>query len=167
MYNIGMNKHIPVPKGFQVIPRAADHYVVSGAGFVFNLKTGKLLKQHWNGYNTYTIIRDKEGRQFRFCFEKMHRQNYTPLTKEWVLEEDRAKIIPDYPDYAVSSYGAVYIINPRKTGPRAKEVHMISEYWKQGHSYVKLVDPETKKPREVRIDKLTELLWGDESTYQC
>tara|TARA_R100000734_G_C3292153_1_gene83842 strand:- start:224 stop:712 length:489 start_codon:yes stop_codon:yes gene_type:complete len=162
-----MRKYMKIPKGFQEIPRAADNYVVSASGFVFNLKTGRLLKQHWNGYNTYTVIRDKEGRQFRFCFEKMHRQNYTPLTKEWVLKEDKAKIIPDYPDYAVSSYGAVYIINPRKTGPRAREVHMISERFKQGHPYVSLVDPQTKKPRDVRLDKLTKQIWGDESTYEC
>ena len=155
-----------VPKGFQRIPRAADHYVVSGAGFVFNLKTGRLLKQHWNGYNTYTVIRDKEGRQFRFCFEKMHLQNYIPLTKEWVLEQDKAKVIPEYPDYAVSSYGAVYLINPRKKGPSAGEVHMISDIYKQGHYYVKLVDSETKKPREVRLDKLTEQLWGEDSTFK-
>lgn len=160
-----MERYITVPKGFKRIPRAADHYVVSGAGFVFNLKTGNLLKQHWNGYNTYTIIRDKEGRQFRFCFEKMHLREYKPLTKEWVLNEDKAKVIPDYPDYAVSNYGAVYIINPRRTGPRAGEVHMICEYGKQGHSYVKLVDSKTKKPREVRVDKLTKLLWGDDCTY--
>lgn len=162
-----MEETIPIPKGFQSIPRAANNYVVSGAGFVFNLKTGNLLKQHWNGFSTYTVIRDKEGRQFRFCFEKMHRQNYTPLTKEWVLEDDGAKIIPDYPDYAVSSYGAVYIINPRRTGPRAGEVHMISEHYKQGHTYVKLVDPETKKPRQVRLAKIVEQVWGDESTYEC
>lgn len=161
-----MDRENIVPKGFKRIPRAANNYVVSGSGFVFNLKTGNLLKQHWNGYSTYTIIRDKEGKQFRFCYEKMDRQNYTPLTKEWVLEQDGAKIVPEYPDYAVSSYGAVYIINPRRTGPRAGEVHMISEFGKQGHPYVKLVDPKTKKPRDVRLDKLTEQLWGEESTFK-
>lgn len=166
MYLQVMNKYMKTPKGFQEIPRAADNYVVSDSGFVFNLNTGRLLKQHWNGYNTYTVIRDKQGRQFRFCFEKMHLQNYTPLTKEWVLEEDGAKIIPEYPDYAVSSYGAVYIINPRKKGPRAGEVHMICDIYKQDHYYVRLIDPETKKPREVRLDKLTEQLWGEESTFK-
>jgi len=156
MYVAGMQ----VPEGFQEIPRAAKNYVVSSSGMVFNMKTGRLLKQHWNGYNTYTVIRDKEEKQFRFCFEKMHRQNYTPLTKEWVLEDDKAKVIPDYPDYAISEYGAVYLINPRKKGPRAGEVHMISDIYVEGRHYVKLVDSETKKPRAVRVDKLNEQLWG-------
>ena len=161
-----MSEHIPIPKGFRPIPKAADHFVVSENGFVFNLKTGRLLKQHWNGYNTYSVIRDKEDRQFRFCYEKMIDHAYNPLTKDWVLNEDGAKIIPEYPDYAVSNYGAVYIINPKKTGPRAKEVRMISEYSKSDGPYVRLTDPKTKKPREVRLDKLTKRLWGDDCTYE-
>tara|TARA_Y100001973_G_C5208536_1_gene343506 strand:- start:6906 stop:7394 length:489 start_codon:yes stop_codon:yes gene_type:complete len=162
-----MSEHIPIPKGFRPIPKAADHFVVSENGFVFNLKTGRLLKQHWNGFSTYTIIRDKEGNQYRFCYANIDRKSYKPLTREWVLESDKAKIIPDYPDYAVSHYGAVYRIKPRDTGPRAGEVFMVSEYGKQGHAYVRLRCPKTKKPREVRVGKLTEQLWGDESTYEC
>jgi len=160
LYN---NIVMEIPKGFKPIPRAADNYAVSSRGVVFNLKTGRALKQSWDGYNHYTIIKDKEGKQFGFCYDKMHRQNYTPLTKEWVLEQDGAKIIPDYPDYAISSYGAVYIINPRKKGPRAGEVHMISEIYQHGSYYVKLIDPYTKKPRVVGINKLLSQLWDKES----
>ena len=152
-----------IPEGFKPIPRAADNYAVSSRGVVFNLKTGRALKQQWNGYNHYTTIKNKEGKRFNFCYEKRHRQNYTPLTKEWVLEQDEAKIIPDYPDYAISSYGAVYIINPRKKGPRAGEVHMISEIYQHGSYYVKLIDPYTKKPRVVGINKLLSQLWDEES----
>jgi hypothetical protein len=162
-----MTKHIPIPKGFRPIPKAANHYVMSKNGFVFNLKTGRLLKQQWNGYSTYTIIRDKDGNQYRFCHAHMDKHLYKPLTKKWVLEVDGAKKIPKYPDYAVSHYGAVYRIAPRKTGPRAGEVFMLGEYGKQGYSYVKLNPPNAKKPREVRVDKLTKQLWGDESTYEC
>jgi hypothetical protein len=161
-----MNEHIPIPQGFTPIPKAANNYVVSDAGFVFNLKTGRLLKQHWNGHSTYTIIRNAEGRQYRFSYEKMLKGDYTPLTREWVLDSDGAKIIPEYPDYAVSHYGAVYRIVPRKTGPRAGEVFMLSEYSKQGHAYVKLCKEGEKNPREARIDQLTEQLWGGDSTYQ-
>ena len=162
-----MSEHIPIPKGFRPIPRAADHYDMSKHGFVFNLKTGRLLKQQWNGYSTYTIIYDQDGNQFRFCHAHMDKHLYKPLTKKWVMEQDGARVCPEYPDYAVSHYGAVYRIVPRKTGPRAGEVFMLSEYGKQGRTYVKLNSPKGGKPREVRVDKLTEQLWGDESTYEC
>jgi len=162
-----MPKQFTIPNGFRVIPKADTRYVVSDTGVVFNLKTGRMLKQHWDGYSTYTIIKTKEGAQYRFNHANMDKPEYTPLLKEWVLEEDGAKVIPDYPDYAVSHYGAVYRITPRKTGPRAGEVFMVSEYGKQGYPYVKLKAPDAKKPREVRVDKLTKQLWGDESTYEC
>jgi hypothetical protein len=153
------------PDGFRGIPKAASQYVLSPKGFVFNLKTGRMLKQQWDGYNTYTIIRNKEGKQYRFNHSKIDDPDYKPLTKDWVLNEDGAKVVPEYPDYAVSHYGAVYRINPKKTGPRAGEVFMLSEFTKQGHSYVKLSSIYTKTPRDVRVDKLVRQLWGDESSY--
>jgi hypothetical protein len=162
-----MSDQLIIPSGFRAIPKADNRYAVSDSGVVFNLATGRMLKQHWDGYSTYTIIKNKEGIQYRFNHATMDEPEYTPLLKEWVLEEDGAKVIPDYPDYAVSHYGAVYRITPRKTGPRAGEVFMVSEYGKQGYAYVKLRSPHAKKPREVRVDKLTKQLWGDESTYEC
>ena len=162
-----MSSQYKIPQGFVNIPKADPRYVATPSGLVFNMKTGKMLKKHWNGYSTYTIIKDTEGKQFRFNHEKLDSPSYTPLTKEWVLEDDGAKIITDYPDYAVSHYGAVYRIVPRGTGPRAGEVFMVSEYTKEGFPYVNLRVEGIKKPREVRVDKLTKLLWGCDSTYEC
>tara|TARA_R110002051_G_scaffold51492_2_gene98680 strand:- start:15 stop:521 length:507 start_codon:yes stop_codon:yes gene_type:complete len=158
-------KNNPIPKGFRQIPKAADHYVISPNGYVFNSKTGNFLKQQWNGYSTYTIIRDTEGKQYRFCHSNIDKKQYKPLTREWVLEVDKAKIIPEYPDYAISHYGAVYRIQPRNTGPRAGEVCMLQEFGHKGHSYVALRDPKTDHPRNVRVARLTHQLWGDEGTY--
>ena len=100
-----------IPEGFKPIPRAADNYAVSSRGVVFNVNTGRALKQWWDGHNHYTI-------------------------------------------------------NPRKKGPRAGEVHMISEIYQHGSYYVKLIDPETKKPRVVGIKKLLSQLWDEGSQYQ-
>tara|TARA_R110001632_G_scaffold72512_3_gene167567 strand:+ start:572 stop:1048 length:477 start_codon:yes stop_codon:yes gene_type:complete len=152
-----------IPQGFQTIPRADKRYVVTPTGTVFNMKTQKFLRQHFDGYSTYTTITDAKGKQFRFNFDKAV-IDYTPLTKEWVLDVEGAKIITDYPDYAVSHYGAVYRIVPRGKGPRAGEVFMIKEFSIKGKPYVSLVIG-GEKPKQVRVDLLTKLLWGDESTY--
>ena len=153
-----------IPSGFRVIPRADSRYVVSDNGHVFNMKTGRMLKQHWNGYSTYTIIKDPVGKQFRFNHLKMLLKPYVELTKEWVMNKDGAKIIPNFPDYAISHYGAVYRINPPKRGPQAGKVFMVSELTKKGFPYVRLQG--TKNPRQVRLDKLVEQVWGSGSTYQ-
>jgi hypothetical protein len=156
-----------LPEGFKRIPRAADCYAVSSKGVVFNLKTGKKLTSRWNGHKFYTQILGKGGENMLFCADEMHRYEYTPLTKEWVLETAKAKVIHDYPDYAITSYGAVYIINPRSRGPRAHEVHMIQSTIHQGREKVYLSDPAKGKPQKLfRVDQLTEQLWGEESTYE-
>jgi len=162
-----MSSEYKIPEGYRAIPKADPRYVVSSNGSVYNLKTQKMLKQHWNTFSVYTIIKDPYGNQIRFNHLKLDDPKYTPLTKEWVLEEDGAKVIPDHPDYAVSHYGAVYRIVPRGTGPRAGEVFMLREHTKNGFPYVSIRVEGRKKPREVRVDKLTKLLWGDDSTYQC
>ena len=160
---MGMSFEYNIPQGFKTIPRADKRYVVTPTGTVFNMKTQKFLRQHFNGYSTYTTIKDPEGKQFLFNFDKPE-FSYKPLTKEWVLDVEGAKIIPEYPHYAVSHYGAVYRIVPRGTGPRAGEVYMLKEHTMEGFPYVNL-RLENKKQIRVRSDLLTERVWGDESTY--
>ena len=152
-----------IPQGFQKIPRADDRYVVAENGQVFNLKTEKPLKPQWTGYRSYVTIKDPEGRQFRFDPDTIDDPQHTPFTKDWVLNVDKAKIIPEYPDYAVSHYGAIYRITPKATGPRAGEVYMIKEHTKNGFPYA-VLRSEKNKRKFVRSDLLTERIWGDEST---
>ena len=158
-----MTPHYKIPEGFRKIPRADDKYVLSGNGTVWNLKTKKPLKQHWNGHRSYTTIKDPEGRQFRFDSSTIDDPQYTPFTRDWVLNVDKAKIIPEYPDYAVSHYGAIYRITPKATGPRAGEVYMLKEHTKNGFPYA-MLRSENNKRKFVRSDLLTERIWGDEST---
>lgn len=155
-----------LPNGFRAIPRAADHYALAPNDTVFNLKTKKKLKAHWNGHKYYTILKDKDGNQFRFCAqEDMGKPTHDKITKEWVLEVDKAKIIPDYPDYAITHYGSIYRINPRSSGPRAHGVQVVSSFLHAGHTYVNL-SAKNKPQKLFRVDKLTEQIWGGESTFQ-
>jgi len=157
-----MNSYLP--EGFRRIPRAADNYAVSEKGAVFNMKTGKMLKPQWNGTKEYTTVKDKLGKQFRFCYSDVDRLDYTPLTEDWLFHVEQARKIPDFPDYAVSHYGAIYRFAHRKSGIRAKEIHMIRSGIMQGRSYVYLRNKNTRK--RVRVDQITEQVWGAESTYE-
>ena len=158
-----MSSDYVIPVGFRNIPKADNRYVVADNGQVFNLKTKKPLKPQWTGYRSYVTVKDPEGRQFRFDPDKIDDPQYKPFTKDWVLNVDKAKIIPEYPDYAVSHYGAIYRINPRAKGPRAGEVYMIKEHTRKGFPYA-ILRLENGKRKPVRSDLLTERVWGDEST---
>lgn len=153
-----------LPEGFRRIPRADNRYAVSEKGVVFNMKTGKMLKSQWNGTKEYTTIKDKSGKQFLFSFEDLDRMDFKPLTKDWLFHVEQARKIPDFPDYAVSHYGAIYRFAPRKSGIRAKEIHMIRSGIHQGRSYVFLRNKNTRK--RVRVDQITEQVWGAESTFE-
>jgi hypothetical protein len=154
-----------LPDGFRRIPRAAENYAVSPDGAVFNMKTKKLLKPQWAGDKEFVTVKDEHGKQFRFCFEDLDRMDYEPLTKEWVFHVEQAREIPDYPDYAISHYGAVYRVATRRSGRRAKEVHMIKSHLHQGRETVYLRN-KNKPHKRFRVDKLVEQLWGEESTYE-
>lgn len=153
-----------LPEGFRRIPRADNRYAVSEKGVVFNMKTGKMLKSQWNGTKEYTTIKDKSGKQFLFSFEDLDRMDFKPLTKDWLFHVEQARKIPDFPDYAVSHYGAIYRFAHRKSGIRAKEIHMIRSGIHQGRSYVFLRNKNTRK--RVRVDQITEQVWGAESTFE-
>lgn len=157
-----MDSHLP--EGFRRIPRAADHYAVSEKGVVFNMKTGNLLKSQWNGTKEYTTIKDKSGKQFLFSFEDLDRMDYNPLTEDWLFHVEQARKIPDFPDYAVSHYGAIYRVAFRKCGIRAKEIYMIRGYIHQGREHAYLRNKNTRKL--VRVGVITEQVWGAESTYE-
>lgn len=154
-----------VPEGFRRIPHAADEYLLSPNGVVYNQKTGKFLRrEQWRGYGFYTIIKKPDGTQYRFKHDNIDAPETRPLTREWVLEKDGAKIIPEFPDYAVSHYGAVYNINPSTRGPKGGKVFMLQEFGHQGHGCVNLLT-ESRKYKIVRVSEITEQLWGSKATY--
>jgi hypothetical protein len=81
-----------------------------------------------------------------------------------VLEDDGAKIAPEFPNYAVSHYGAIYNINPSTRGPKGGKVFMLQEFGHQGHGCVHLLT-KSNKYKIVRVSEITEQLWGSEATY--
>lgn len=157
---------VPTPEGYVPIPKAASHFVMSPEGYVFNLQTGKTLKQQWSGHSVYTIIRDDQGQPFRFSPAKLHAPEAEPLTKDWVLEHEGAQVIPSYDDYAITVYGAVYRINPLPRGRNGGKVFMLTAYEHQGHECVKLVPADDNVQKILRLDQLMDEVWGDDSEYR-
>ena len=76
-----------------------------------------------------------------------------------MLQDEGAKILPDYPRYAVTELGVIYCIDPKKRGRKANRIHIVDTHEHQGWEQASLATPEGKT-RRVRVDKIVSELWG-------
>lgn len=153
-----------IPSGFKRVPNT-DRYALSPDGFVYNVKTSKRLKRFFDGYKIRTAVVDRDGKSFLFAHDKIDEEPPPIVTLERVLEN--ARIVPDYPDYAVTYWGLVWRITPRKKGPNAGRIHTLNEHVMRGKCYVMLVHPENPLLRKrFETHKLTKEVWGDDCECQ-
>ena len=147
-----------IPTGFKRVPDT-EHYALSPEGFVYNVKTGKRLKRFFDGYKIRSAVVDRDGKSILFAHDKIDAAPPPVVTREDVLEN--ARVVADYPDYAVTYWGLVWRINPRKKGPNAGRIHVLEEHVLRGKGYVQLADPDGKR-KKIQTYKLTKEVWGDD-----
>tara|TARA_A100001388_G_scaffold269707_1_gene246389 strand:+ start:3069 stop:3542 length:474 start_codon:yes stop_codon:yes gene_type:complete len=149
-----------IPDGFKPVPNT-DCYALSPEGHVYNVKTRKRLKRFFDGYKIRTAVYDANGNQFLFAHCDIDKEPPPEVTLEYVLKD--ARIISDYPDYAVTYWGLVWRINPRKKGPNAGRIHVLEEHEHQGKRHVWLVHPDNSLLRKrFQTYLLTKEVWGDD-----
>jgi hypothetical protein len=144
-----MNQEPP----FKYTPIAgAEKYVLTDSGFVCNLSTGKRLKRYWSSKGHYTLIPLGQGRLYRL-FHK------TPKIKR--PEDHKAppdlRLIPEYPNYGITPYGAVWRIQ----GKRNVTPHMVREEIRGDASYVQLLHISGKRHNRS-VSKLVQQIWSIE-----
>jgi hypothetical protein len=149
-----------IPSGFKRVPNT-DHYALAPNGFIYNVKTGNRLKRFFDGYKIRTAVVGCDGNQFLFAHDKIDEDPLPAVTLEHVLE--KARVVPEYPDYAVTCWGLVWRINPRKKGPNAGRIHVLQEHEHRGKRHVWLVHPDNSLLRKkFQTYKLTKEVWGDD-----
>ena len=145
--------HTPIPN--------TEHYYLTEEGVVYNAKTRKTLKPFFDGHKIRTAVYDTNGNQFLFAHRDIDKEPPPEVTLEYVLKD--ARIISDYPDYAVNPRGVVWRIKPRKKGPNAGRIHVLEEHQHQGKRHVMLVHPDNSLLRKrFQTYLLTKEVWGDE-----
>ena len=129
--------------------KGAFPYSITSDGNVWR-GSRKLIQQFKNG-RWYAQIYREDGTKWSFDSTKMASSIFNPepptLTKESILGDPyHASIIPDYPRYAVNSWGCVFCIDPPKRGPNAGSVYRVQESCVKDKSYVTLstIDGERK-----------------------
>ena len=148
-----------LPEGFLRIPNTSHYAFYPVTNLVMNLRTEQVLTPQWQGGSLRTKIVDKEGKPFYFPHDFFDRDPQPTLTREYVLQDEGAKILPDYPRYAVTELGVIYCIEPKKRGRKANRIHVVDTHDHQGWESASLVSPDGKV-RKVRIDKILKSIWG-------
>lgn len=150
-----------IPEGFKLIPRTTHYAFYPVTNLVMNLKTERVLKPQW-GQTEGTLrtkVVDSDGKPFYFVHESINKPEPPTLTREQVLQDEGAKILPDYPRYAITELGVLYCIEPKKRGRKANRIHVVDTHDHQGWESASLMTPDGKT-RKVRIDKVVAELWG-------
>jgi hypothetical protein len=149
---------------YKLIPNT-EHYYLSPEGEVYNAKTRKTLKRFFDGYKIRTAVVGCDGNQFLFAHCDIDKEPPPEVTLEHVLKD--ARVVSDYPDYAVTPLGVVWRINPRKKGPNAGRIHVLQEHLLKGRRHVWLVHPDNSLLRKrFQTYLLTKEVWGDECECQ-
>jgi hypothetical protein len=127
------------------------NYVLTESGFIYNWKTGRRLKRHWSSKGFFSLIPIGHGRLFRLFHKnpkfKLPEDNSMPLD---------LRMIPEYPNYGITPYGAVWRIQ----GKRSVTPHMVREESRGNLSFVQLVHTSGKRHNKG-VTKLLKQLWGE------
>ena len=124
----------------------------------------KKIAQTYKSGEWYAKIRDENGKQWQFNSEKLSKKLFgeddIKLTRNDIENTIGAKTIPDYPRYSITSYGAVYCMEPPKRGRNAGQRYLLKEYLNRDHPYVMLYRYDGTR-RCMRVSNLVKRVWED------
>jgi hypothetical protein len=129
------------------------NYVLTESGFIYNWKTGRRLKRHWSSKGFFSLLPIGQGRLFRL----FHKNPKFRLPEDNSVPPD-LRMIPEYPNYGITPYGAVWRIQ----GKRKVTPHMVREEARGNLAFVQLVHTSGKRHNKCVV-KLLKQIWDDHS----
>ncbi len=142
-----------------LIPRSTHYAYNPINNTVINLKTEQVLTPHRQGGALRTKIVDENGKPFYFPHDTFRKPAPPTLTREYVLEKKKARIVPGYSRYAITETGILYCIKPSPRGRKANRIHAVDIHDHQGWRQASLVSDQGKTKR-VRIDRMLKSVWS-------
>ena len=140
---------------------SARQYEIDEHGFVYKGDT-KLRLQNRSGRWFAQVYRD-DGTRWSFDSERlageMFKGSEARLTREDIFDSIGARIIPQFPRYAVTYYGAVYCVDPPKRGPNAGKYYLLQESLRRDDSYVTVTRKDGVRG-PVKVSALTQAAWA-------
>ena len=115
----------------------ASDYALCDNGFVYNTKTKKRLTRTWVDSGWQTQVKTDDGTIVRVYHDD-------PDARTRTLPPDSYTPIPDYPDYVVTPYGAVWKVR-NLIGRCGRHPFIVQESYRGNQPYVRLRSKEGKK----------------------
>lgn len=129
----------------------ARDYSLTDTNHVYNNQTNKRLTRYWSSRGYYTTIRSDGGRPCRFY----HQERQLKLPETTSLPKN-IRTIPDYPNYGVTPYGAVW----RISGTRNIRPHIVTEQDRGVTPYVQIRNKYGKRHNK-KVSGLVEQVWPE------
>ena len=140
---------------------SAEQYENDVNGFVY--RRGKRLQLQSRCGKWFAQVYRDSGERWSFDSERLAATLFglepATLTREDILTTLAARIIPDYPRYAVTSYGAIYCIEPPSRGPNAGTLYLVKETLNHDSPHVNLTRADGSRVF-IEVDKVVEMVWG-------
>ena len=140
---------------------SAEQYEIDVNGFVY--RRGKRLQLQSRCGKWFAQVYRDSGERWSFDSERLAATLFglepATLTREDILTTLAARIIPDYPGYAVTSYGAIYCIEPPSRGPNAGTLYLVKETLNHDSPHVNLTRADGSRVF-IEVDKVVEMVWG-------
>jgi len=141
------------------IPQAKK-YEVDECGYVY--RNNKKLTQSYRSGKWYVQLRGNDGRNYTVDTIKLTNHIFgdeLQMSMDDILHSLKARTIEEFPRYAITSYGAVYCVDPPRRGPKAGQRYLLRDNIHNGKRYVTLYHVDGRR-RCRQVDKLVEVTWG-------
>jgi len=140
--------------------KGAVKYSLAPDGNVW--REGKSLKQQFKNGRWYAQVYKDDHTKWVFDSDGLVEKVFsTPdpdqLTREDILGQIGARVLPEWPRYAATSYGAVYCISPPVRGRHAGKCYTLATKLKGKKTYVTLND-DIGRRRYISIDSIKDMV---------
>ncbi len=142
---------------FTPIPNAFP-YALANSGHVYNVNTKRRLKRQWIGNSWRTNIKRADGTSFYFRHHDLESASRSCTAKD-TFDREVTKVIPEWPRYAVTSYGTVWCVVTGSRGRGAGGPFIVAEYFHRNKRHVNLSNKFGKR-RRFSVDRLVKEAWG-------
>ena len=148
------NERLPIP--------FARSYEVAPNGNVY--RKGKRLKTRWVSGADYASLYCDDGTRKSVNLTRVSQELFTDpgegLSASFVIDRLGARLVPGWPRYAATPYGAVFCVDPPERGPGSGQCFRVNERTLRDVPYVTLFDGHRAR-KAIKVEDVVRMTWND------
>tara|TARA_Y100000996_G_scaffold304993_1_gene242108 strand:- start:371 stop:841 length:471 start_codon:yes stop_codon:yes gene_type:complete len=148
------NERLPIP--------FARSYEVAPNGNVY--RNGKRLKTRWVSGADYASLYCDDGTRKSVNLTRVSQELFTDpgegLSASFIIDRLGARLVPGWPRYAATPYGAVFCVDPPERGPGSGQCFRVNERTLRDVPYVTLFDGHRAR-KAIKVEDVVRMTWND------